>query len=150
MNAIVRMPETLLNRGSFGNFDGLFHDLFSPIHARQSSVQESLSPALDIEETVQAYVVTADLPGVKREDLDVTIKDGVLTIQAEARVENESETAGRVIRKERRYGKLVRSVRLGSEVDEGKVEAEYRDGVLRLTLPKVEAAKPKKIEIKLS
>jgi HSP20 family protein len=70
-----------------------------------------------------------------------------LTINAETRYENEHKEDGRIIRQERRYGKFVRSMRLGDEVDKEKVEAEYKDGVLSLRLPKAEAVKPKKIEV---
>ncbi len=73
--------------------------------------------------------------------------DGVLTINAESRFEKEDREEGRVIRQERRYGKYVRSIRLGNDIDASHVKANYKDGVLELELPKVEEVKPKKIAI---
>jgi HSP20 family protein len=75
----------------------------------------------------------------------------VLTINAESHYEHEDrQEGGRVIRQERRYGKYVRSIRLGKDVDEEKVKANYKDGVLELELPKVEEVKPKKISVNVS
>jgi len=91
--------------------------------------------------------VHADLPGVNKDDINVTVENGVLTITAETTSEKEEKEGERVIRQERRYGKYVRSLRLGSEVDAGNVKANYKDGVLELVLPKAEAAKPKKISV---
>jgi HSP20 family protein len=93
------------------------------------------------------FVVKAELPGVKKEDIDVSVENGVLTINAETRSETEEKEGDRVIRQERRYGKYVRSLRLGKAVDEKKVKASYRDGVLELVLPKAEEVKPKKISV---
>ena len=95
------------------------------------------------------YLVTAELPGVARENLDVTINDGVLTINAERKEEKKDERDDRVIRQERYYGKFVRSLRLGSDIDEGRIEAQYEDGVLKLSLPKTAEVKPRKVDIKV-
>ena len=92
----------------------------------------------------------AELPGIKKEDLDVSINEGILTINAESRFEHEDKEKGRVIRQERRYGKYVRSMRLGGEVDEDNVAADYSDGVLTLTLPKADKVKPKKIAVNVN
>lgn len=107
-------------------------------------------PAVDVTESEDAYHVTAELPGVKKDDLDITINDGVLTINAETRHESEQKEKGRMIRQERRYGKFVRSMRLGGDVDEGKVKANYEDGVLHLTLPKSEDVKPRKVDVQVN
>ena len=79
--------------------------------------------------------------------MNVNVQDGVLTINAETRYEDEEKKDGRVIRQERRYGKYSRAMRLGKDVDSSGVKAEYKDGVLELTLPKLEEVKPKKIAI---
>jgi HSP20 family protein len=92
-------------------------------------------------------VVTAELPGVKKEDIDVSVENGVLTITAETRSETEEKEGDRVIRQERRYGRYLRSLRLGKTVDEKRVKASYRDGILELILPKAEEVKPKKITV---
>jgi HSP20 family protein len=87
------------------------------------------------------------MPGVKKDDIQVTLEDGVLTIAGETRSETKEEKEGRVIRQERRFGRYVRSLHLNTQVDEKQIKASYKDGVLELTLPKAEAAKPKKITV---
>ena len=106
-------------------------------------------PAIDVSEKEGVYLVKAELPGVARENLDVTINDGVLTIKAERKEKKKDEKDDRVIRQERYYGKFVRSLRLGSDIDEGRVEAQYEDGVLKLSLPKTADVKPRKVDIKV-
>ena len=135
----------------FGDFDTLFNSLLRP-GAREVSETwgQALMPALDVSESDDAYHVTAELPGVSKDDLDITINDGVLTINAETRHESEQKDKGRMIRQERRYGKFVRSMRLGGDVDEDKVKANYEDGVLHLTLPKSEDVKPRKIDVEVN
>ena len=148
MNAIVRAPDRRLAWDVISDFDNLVNHFVRP--ARESANDgHSLVPTVDISETDGAYIVKAELPGVKKEDLDVSIKDGLLSINAESRFEHKEETDGRLIRQERRYGKFVRSMRLGGDVDEAKVTAEYNDGILVLTLPKTEEVKPKKIEVQV-
>ena len=145
MNEIVRAPERQSVWDVFNDLDSMFEGLLRP--TRRTYQGGGLVPAIDVSETDHEYLVKAELPGIKREDLDVTIQDGVLTINAESSYENEHKEDGRIIRQERRYGKFVRSMRLGEEVDKEKVQAEYKDGVLSLKLPKAEAVKPKKIEV---
>ena len=106
-------------------------------------------PAIDVSEKEGFYLVKAELPGVARENRDVTINDGVLTINAERKEEKKDERDDRVIRQERYYGKFVRSLRLGSDIDEGRIEAQYEDGVLKLSLPKTAEVKPRKVDIKV-
>lgn len=91
---------------------------------------------LDVKEQDNAYVVTAEIPGVKKEDIGVEIDGNVVTIRAESKAENEVKDGGRVVRSERYYGSLFRSFALGADIDESKAEAKYADGVLTLTLPK--------------
>jgi len=105
------------------------------------------SPALDVVEDDKQVVVTAELPGVQKDDMEITVHNGVLTLRGEKKEEKTSEEGG-YHRMERRYGKFEKSVRLPDYVDEDKIKATYRDGVLTLTMPKSEAAKPKSIEIK--
>ncbi len=110
----------------------------------------SLLPAIDVSETNDGFVVSAELPGVDKEDIHVSIQDGVLTINAESKYEQKQEQDGRLVRQERRYGKYVRSLRLGGDVKENKIQAAYQDGVLKLNIPKAEEAKPRHIEVKVS
>lgn len=147
MNAIVRSPERNLGWDVFGEFDGLLNNFFRTTPVRRSVNYDTMAPVIDVSETDDAYKVRAELPGVDKEDLDVSINDGVLTISAESKFEHNEEKDGRVIRQERRYGKYARSMRLADNVDEDKVKAEYKDGILVLDLPKAEVVKPKKIEV---
>ncbi len=151
MNRLVtRMRETspLARWGFFGDdFDRVFEGLVRPPRWVEEAQAEGLVPAMDIRERENEYVVRTDLPGVKKDDIQITLENGVLTITAETRSEKEEKEDGQVLRQERRYGKYVRSLRLGSQVDGNKLKAGYKDGVLELILPKAEAVKPKKITV---
>ena len=107
------------------------------------------TPTVDISETEAEYLIKAELPEVKKEDVKITVEDGVLTIQGERRQETE-EKAKKFHRIERSYGRFVRSFTLPDSVDEAGVKAVYTDGVLNLRLPKSEKAKPKQIEVKVA
>lgn len=140
--------ERARGRDIFGDFDDLMGGWFrSPAVLRREETAKM--PAIDVSENEGAYLVKAELPGVAREDLDVTIKDGVLAINAERKKEKKDDKDGRVIREERYYGKFVRSLRLGSDVDESGIEAHYEDGVLNLSLPKTAEVKPRKVDVKI-
>ena len=107
------------------------------------------APSVDISETEAEYAIKAELPEVKKEDVKVTVEDGVLTLQGERKQEKE-EKGKKYHRIERSYGRFVRSFTLPDSVDESKVKAEYTDGVLHLHLPKSEKAKPKQIDVKIA
>jgi HSP20 family protein len=94
-----------------------------------------------------AYTVTAELPGVKKDDIQVTIDGAEVTLSAEVKREKEVTQDERVLHTERVYGKVSRSFTLPQEVDEAKAEAKFRDGVLELKLPKKAAAQRKQISI---
>ena len=148
MNNLTRPTERARGRDIFGDFDDLMGGWFrSPAVLRREETAKM--PAIDVSENEGAYLVKAELPGVAREDLDVTIKDGVLAINAERKKEKKDGKDGRVIREERYYGKFVRSLRLGSDVDESGIEAHYEDGVLNLSLPKTVEVKPRKVDVKI-
>ena len=106
-------------------------------------------PTVDISESDGEYLIKAELPEVKKEDVKVTVEDGVLTLQGERRQEKE-EKGKRFHRVERSYGSFVRSFTLPESVDEGSVRAEYKDGMLNLHLPKTEKVKPKAIDVKVA
>jgi HSP20 family protein len=105
-------------------------------------------PPVDIEETDADFVVRADLPDVKKEEIKIRVQDGVLTIEGERR--HEKEDKGKRFHKiEREYGRFVRRFALPTEIDGEKVRAEFRDGVLNVMLPKAPAAKPTMIDVKV-
>jgi HSP20 family protein len=102
---------------------------------------------VDVAEKNGAYKVTAELPGVKKEDIQVSIDGSQVTLAAEVKQEKEASQDERVLHTERVFGKVTRSFTLPQEVDESKAEAKFRDGVLELTLPKKQAAQRKQISI---
>lgn len=104
-------------------------------------------PAMDISEDEKAITVKAELPGIETKDVDVNLEHGVLTIRGEKKFEDE-EKKDNYHRIERSYGSFSRALQVPGEVDETKVEAKFDKGILTITLPKNEKAKPKKIEIK--
>jgi HSP20 family protein len=109
--------------------------------------REDLIPVrVDMVETDEGIVVKSDLPGVKPEDVDISIRENTLTIKGEFEAEEETEQENVHIR-ERRYGAFQRSIPLPKAVEAEKAEAEFEDGVLRVTLPTVEEEKPKRISV---
>jgi HSP20 family protein len=103
------------------------------------------SPALDLYETGDRVVAVVELPGMRKEDIDISLHDGTLTISGERKRESANgETAQRT---ERYVGTFRRSISLPTRVDAGKVSATYQDGILKVTLPKAEEAKPKQIQV---
>jgi len=150
MANIVQHPGREYGWGLFNdNLDNVLDNFFNPHSETQGKRNENLVPAVDLHEAENGYSIRAEIPGVKEEDIDITVHDGVLSINAEIHYEHK-EKDGRVIRQERRYGKYVRSIRLGKDVDANNVKASYKDGVLDLELPKVEEVKPKKISINVN
>jgi HSP20 family protein len=107
------------------------------------------APALDASEDKDKYLVSVEIPGMKKEDINVTVHDGVLTVSGERKSEK-SVNEGTVHRTERYFGKFSRSVSLPAAVKADKVAAAYRDGVLTVEIPKAEEAKPRQIDVKVS
>jgi HSP20 family protein len=104
------------------------------------------APAVDLYEDKDNVIVKAEVPGMKKEDIDVSLHEGTLTISGERKLEEE-KTEGETYRSERFYGRFQRSVLLPTAVLADKVNAAYKDGILTITLPKSEEAKPKQIEV---
>lgn len=107
------------------------------------------APSVDISETDAAYLVRAEIPGVKKEDVEVTIQDGMLTIQGERKQETE-EKGKKFHRVERCYGSFMRSFQMPDDADAEKVTAEFKDGMLNITLTKSEKAKPRQVNVSVS
>ena len=147
MNTLMHSPRTGLLRPWNGDFDNLFEGFLRPARWTEETASDGLIPALDVVERENEFIVKAEMPGVKKDEIEVSLENGVLTIGAETKSETVEKDGDRVIRQERRYGKYVRSLRIGKEIDEKKIKAAYKDGVLELTLPKAETAKPKKISV---
>jgi HSP20 family protein len=128
-----------------------------PAFDRLTSLQDELkclfesqapawTPALDVQEDKDSFKVRVELPGLKREDIEVSLQDGAVVISGERKEETVSEGT-EVHRQERRYGKFTRTLALPVAVSEDKVAAQYKDGILTVTLPKAEEAKPKTIAV---
>ncbi len=124
----------------------------SPV--RRGEGQESITvaqwaPLVDITEDDSEYVISAELPEVKKQDVKVTVENGVLTISGERNFEKE-EKGRKYHRVERSYGSFVRSFTLPDDADASKVTAAFRDGMLKVQVTKSEAARPKQIEVKVN
>jgi HSP20 family protein len=152
MNRLIRREERspLARFGLWDeDFDRMFENFLRPMRWVEEAAGD-LVPAVDVAENADHFVIKAEMPGVKKDDIAVTLENGVLTISGETRSEKEEKEGGRVIRQERRYGKYVRSLHLGTHVDEKNIKAAYKDGVLELTLPKAETVKPKRITVDIT
>jgi HSP20 family protein len=106
------------------------------------------APALDVEETDSEYLVKADLPAIRREDLKIHIEDNLLTLEGERKQEKE-EKGRKYHRVERSYGTFLRRLALPTDIDRQKVSAEFKDGVLTMRLPKSASAKSRSIDVKV-
>jgi HSP20 family protein len=133
----------------------LTHDPFGSLRLFEDAVTRMMSeprtsrpwsPAVDIVETEDELIVKADLPDVRLEDIDVRVENGTLSLKGERKFEKELADKG-YHRIERSYGSFMRSFSVPSSVDTEKVSADYKNGVLTVTLPKKEAAKPKQVKV---
>ncbi len=128
--------------------DSLFELPFWSNFQRQAQLFSGWSPALDIYQNNDNVVARLELPGMRKEDIEISLHDGTLTISGERKAE--SGEGDKAERTERYVGKFRRSVSLPAQVDAGKVTATYRDGILTVNLPKAEEAKPKQIQVNLA
>ena len=140
----------MANITRYSPFDEAFDDIFRGFFVRPLSFEAPAGAAqfrVDVSEDEKAYQIRAEGPGVKKEDINVTIDGDTVAISAEARNEKEVKNGGRVLRSERYYGKLYRAFTLGQAVEEAGTSAKYANGVLELTLPKKAAAQAKRITV---
>mgnify|MGYP001585757298 CR=1 FL=1 len=127
---------------------------FGRTPVRREGGQEAITvadwePSVDIAETPEYYLVKAELPEVRKEDVKVTVQDGVLTLTGERKSERE-EKGKKYHRVERCYGSFLRRFTLPDDVDEAKLHADFKDGMLNITLPRSEKAKAKSVEVKVA
>ena len=130
--------------GSNDPFDEVFKGFFRPVRAEN---QAPVQFKMDVKEDEKGYQVHAEIPGVKKEDIHVTIDGNQVSISAEVKQEKEVKDGEKVLRSERYYGKVARNFALASEIDEANAQAKYENGVLELTLPKKAATALKKLTI---
>ena len=132
------------------NIDTMFDDLFKGFLVRPMRYENAPKVAdikVEVSESGQNYVVKAEIPGVRKDEIQVSIDGNVVSLSAEVKRESEQQDDAKVIHSERYYGRVARSFSLGSEIDEAQAQAKYADGVLELTLPKKAAASAKTLTI---
>ncbi len=127
---------SLIPRGNFFDSDRFMDDFWAPLRREGEATSAFFAPRVDIKDKDDHFEITAELPGVAKDDIHLTLADGVLTLEAETKQEDKEEKDGKLIRQERRYGKLMRSFNLGGEVHEEDISADFKDGVLTLKAPK--------------
>ena len=127
----------------------LFDIPFSDFSPSSQFFDEGWVPALDLYEDREDLVVKAELPGLSKDEIDISLHEGTLAISGERKAETKDETNGSY-RSERFFGRFQRTLTLPKAVDAGKVQATYKDGVLTVTLPKTEEAKPRQIQVNVN
>jgi len=140
----------MANIARFSPFDETFDDLFRGFLVRPVSYDSPVAPAqfrVDVSENDSAYTLRAEIPGVNKEDISVTIDGDTVAISAEVKNEKSVKNGERVLRSERYYGKVYRAFTLGQAVEDAGTNAKYANGVLELTLPKKAAMQAKRITI---
>jgi HSP20 family protein len=146
--AIVRWNPVRDLLGLQEEMNMLFGDFFNTTRRGDEVGMMRWAPRVDIMEENNHYELTADLPGLKKEDIKVEIHDNVLTLRGEKKMEEEKKDKNYRLN-ERYYGEFIRTFTLPENVEKNGIEAEFKDGVLVLTIPKAEKAKPKQIEVKV-
>ena len=140
----------MVNIARFTPLDDAVDQLFRGFLVRPASAEAqgtAVKIRVDIAENDKAYIVHADLPGVKKDDIQISIDGDQVSISAETKTEKEVKVGERTLRAERYTGKFYRAFVLGSEIDEDAANAKYADGVLELTLPKKAAVAAKRVTI---
>lgn len=129
--------------------DEQFDRVMGNLASDTGRVPQMWTPAVDLRETEDAYVIEADMPGMKKDDLDINVHGDFVTVKGERKSEHESKEADYHY-VERSYGSFQRTFELPGGVDASKADAKFKDGVLKVTLPKREDAKPRQIEVKVN
>lgn len=144
MTSMIRFsPSTELRRLQ-REIDQIFNGMYPGAEEDAETMQ--WTPRVDLSETDDAYLIHMDVPGIKREDLEINYQDGTLTIRGH-RQESHEEERGSVVRMERSYGRFFRSFSLPTSIQTENISASYEDGVLKINVPKAEESKPKRIEL---
>ena len=147
--AIVRFEPFSGLAAAQSQFDRFLRDAFSPAVAGGEASTRTWAPPVDIYENGDSLVLKAELPGVNPDDVEIRVEDNTLYLKGERKFENEVKEQN-YHRVERSYGTFTRTFSLPNSIDADKVGAGYKDGILTLTMPKKEEAKPKTIKINVS
>jgi len=146
LNELARFNPLLTRFDPFRDMDEVFNNFMTrPILREGMGIEPQIK--MDVKEADGQYLVKAEIPGVNKDDIHVTVDGNRVSISAEVKHEKEEKEGERVIRCERSYGMASRSFILGDEVDQSKVQAKYNNGVLELTLPKKPGSSRKEISI---
>jgi len=152
---LIRYEPTSLNFPIFREMEEmsdrlnrLFGTWTRPNGGKEPLTVVDWTPSVDIQETETEYLVKAELPEIKKEDVKVTVENGILTLQGERKHEKEEKNR-KFHRVERSYGTFLRTFTVPSDADETKVAADFKEGILRVHLPKTEKPRPKAIEVKV-
>ena len=146
MNDITRFDPFLTRLDPLWDMDDVFNRfMMRPFSRKTMEIEPQIK--MDVKEADGKYMVTAEIPGVNKDDIHVSVDGNMVSISAEVKQEKEEKEGERVIRSERSYGMASRSFTLADDVDQSKVEAKYNNGVLELTLPKKPGSTSKKIAI---
>ena len=136
-------PRSLFN---LNDVDHVFDNFFN--NRGHELKDQEISPRINVEENDNEWLISAELPGVAKEDVKVNFQDTILSISGEKKVEKEDKSKN-YHRFERSFGKFSRSLKINTPVVSDKIDAEYKDGILTISLPKAEEAKPKLIDVKV-
>jgi HSP20 family protein len=139
----------MANITRYSPFDETFDDLLKGFFVRPMAFenQPQVQFRMDVKEDDKSYIVHADIPGVKKEDINVTIDGNQVAISAEVKRGKQDKDGEKVLRSERYYGKVYRAFTLAQDVDEASAEAKYTDGVLELTLPKKAVVSARRLSV---
>lgn len=143
---MVRVPVARRSRSPFADMNRLAQEMESMLGSGWNQTADLWAPPVDVEETADEIILTAELPGVSRDAIDIELEDGVLTIQGEKREEKRDDGA-QGLRYERRWGSFTRRFTLPRAVDAANITASHENGILSIRVPKAEEAKGRKIEI---
>lgn len=136
-------------RPFYGDFDKWFDEIANANSPVRGPANGTWHPNVDVYETEGGYVLKAELPGVNKEDIKIDVNNNTLTLKGEKKFEERTEK-DKYIRVERTYGSFTRTFTLSDKVDSENIKAAYKDGVLEITLPKKEEAKPKEIKVEVN
>jgi len=133
----------------YRDVDRLINEFGGGLHSAEGLDEATWSPKVDIYETKESYVLNAELPGLKKEEIQIDLNDNTLTLKGEKKFEEKVEKEN-YVRVERSYGSFARNFVLSDNVNPENITASYKDGVLEVTLPKKEEAKPKEIKVEIN
>lgn len=139
-------PSVLAPTDFLGDFDRLIAGFFRPISTLATDSASDWQPTVDLRETEEEFILEAELPGMSREDIELTLEEGVLTLSGERKLKSDNDGKG-LHRLERRFGSFSRSFSLPRDIAGDRVKASFDNGLLRVAVPKKEQRKPRSIKI---